>query len=184
LDEVVRSLERLATENRIDSPENEAECFDLVKEIDTALKRATEPIEESVADITVKMDRIRISVNSEDKRHLHSGFSFTAKDEQFFRASVLITELNLSTGHSYVIVEKAANPEFGNKKACYIKDERELGTARNAYTQAFNERRPIEVWVKPVHDRDTGLVKQWQVQLGLPKITGGVLDLLKGGNSE
>ena len=170
--QVAEAMKALAEEHEITCPDNvEA----VVEALDDSLKLATAAIEHSAETIQIDDESVTTTITRLDKDHLHSGFLPAPTPTGFHRATVRFTELDIKTGHADVVVVSCDHPEFRHARSCRIRD-RALKQARNAYLKAFDDQRPLAVWVKVNPKGPKRSAERWSIMQHQPRSQPALFD--------
>jgi len=168
--EVTNELQKFAADFEVKPNTDMLQSQKVSVEIDQALKKATKPIEHSANKIEVLSSEldVKLDVTVTEKRAIHNYFYFKEEKEGIFNARVIFDGVNLRTGHAGVMVHTCSDTLFKGSQTGYIKSE-SIKKPGNVFTGSLHKQDPIEIWVQPVRNAETGNIETWNFYDEYPK---------------
>ncbi|HQL72606.1 MAG TPA: hypothetical protein PLD58_05465 [Phycisphaerae bacterium] len=164
IQQVADALSRLAREHDIQDTGDPAQSRKITENIDSALKKATFPVDHSAETVTVQgvgdVDDLRLSVARSERGAIQSQFFFKPEQEGAVQAKIIVQALNLKTKRVSGFVPESGHPMFKGLQSGHVKDQ-SLSKPRNAFTYSLYVQEPVSLWAVPMHDPETNSIKHW-----------------------
>jgi hypothetical protein len=134
----------------------------LTERLDQALKRATQPLENSCERVKLLVARteVLLEIGPAERSVIAAPLTAPPPKRDWIVAKIKFERINRKTGKALFYFENENDTHAAHY--CHIVD---LGVSEphNRYTQAFNDDELLEVWVRQTHPEKGRLNLQWEV---------------------
>jgi len=162
--QVAEVLEKLAREHEIQVGDDHAQSRKAVESVDSALKKATMPVEHSAETVVVSgvgdVAELNIKVSRSEHGAIQSHFFFRPEHEGSFQSQITVQSLNLKTKRVSGFVPESGHPVFKGFVSGHVRDQ-SLANPKNCFSRSLYTQEAISTWVVPERDPETSLIKHW-----------------------
>lgn len=147
----------------------------LTEKLDSAMKRATQPLERSCERVKVLLpDRTTLfEIGPAERAVIAAPLTLPPPKREWREARVKFERINRKTGRALFYFE-AEDPQHAAHYSRII--DPAVRQPHNRYTQAFNDDEALDVWIRQTHPEPGRLNFQWEITAKDPN-SGTLFDL-------
>jgi hypothetical protein len=141
----------------------------LVERIDTALKSATQPLDEECKKIELFDEQGSgvASLGANERRALSTALTLPPPEGVWRRILVRFERINRKTGRALIYVGRSTTPSATAQYARIV--DPAVHVASNVYMEAFSADAPLEVWARQVRGEKGRLNLMWEITADAPE---------------
>lgn len=134
----------------------------VTEKFDQLLKSATKPLDNSCLKLTIATSDQRpvLEIGPAERAVISAPLTLPPPKRNWVKAHVKFERINRKTGRALIYFQND-NPGRGAHYSRIVDED--VKKPHNPYTEAFNDDRPLEVWVRQAHAEKGNLNFQWEL---------------------